>query len=77
MQVTVKLYGNLRRHLEPGHETIDLELPERARVGQVIDTLGLSRGEIGLTAVQERIVAEDFELSPGTTVDIFSVIGGG
>lgn len=77
MQVTVKLYGNLRRLLKSGQDTMELDLPEGSTVGWVIDALGLSRGEVGLTTVRGRIVGEDFELGPGETVDIFSVVGGG
>ena len=77
VRVTVKLYGNLRRLLEAGQETMELDLPEGSTVGRVVDVLGLSRREIGLTTIRERIVGEDFELGPGETVDIFSVIGGG
>ncbi|MGQ9674138.1 MAG: MoaD/ThiS family protein [Chloroflexota bacterium] len=77
MLVTVRLYGNLRKHLPPGQERIELELTAGATVHHVLEAVGIDRGEVGLVTVGDRVVSEDLELWPGAAVDIFAIIGGG
>lgn len=77
MLVTVRLYGNLRKHLPPGKERVELELPEGATIRSIFQAIGIDPGEVGLTTVGDRVVSEDLELWPGAGVDVFAIIGGG
>lgn len=77
MKVTVKLFGNLRRHLPRTQELLELDLVEGVRINEVLEQLGIDDGEVGLAVVNGELVAETSQLHDGDRLELFAVIGGG
>ncbi len=74
MQVTVKLFAAFR---EGRFEVAQLDCPPGTTVGGMADALGIARAEIGIVMVSGRHAELDRVPSPGETVSIFPLIGGG
>lgn len=74
MQVQVKLFAFFRegRFKEEGKE-----LAENTNVGQVVDTLGIDREEVGVLMINSRHCQFDTVLRENDILAIFPVIGGG
>jgi len=68
MNVAVKLFGNLRRHLPPGQEAIALRLAPGTSIEAAIQRLAVVNGE----AVPETSVLRD-----GDRLELFAPMGGG
>ena len=79
MIVQTKLFATLRRqypHLEIG-ESIPVELPEGATVGQLVEHLHLPVAEIKVVFVNGIVRKERHVLNEGDEVGIFPPVGGG
>jgi len=79
MQVRVKLYATLSRHLSnaaPGIP-VEIEVPDGSTVGDLVNGLKLPREEVKLFFVKGRARPIDWPLEPGDEVGIFPLIGGG
>jgi molybdopterin converting factor small subunit len=79
MQVRVKLYATLTRYLSntgPGIP-VEVEIPDGATVGDLVNALKLPREEVKLFFVKGRARSIDWPLEPGDEVGIFPLIGGG
>jgi sulfur carrier protein ThiS len=88
MKVHVKLFGTLVRsvsgpilaHYPQGIHAgsrLEVELPERSTVADLVAHLGLPREELKLTFVNGRPQELDYRLTPGDEVGVFSPVGGG
>ncbi len=77
MRLTIRLFGDLRRYLPRGQETIDLDLPEGATPSTVLERIGIHPGEVWLVRANKQIIAEDTPLSDGDDLEIFEPVGGG
>lgn len=79
MQIRVKLFATLTRHLAGAQSGTPLEinLPEDARLADLIKKLQLPSEEIKVVFVNGRARPFDWLLSPGDEVGIFPPIGGG
>jgi len=77
MNVTVKLFGNLRRHLPPGQEAIALSLAPGTSLEAAMQQLGVPDGEVGLAAVNGEAVPETSVLRDGDRLELFAPMGGG
>ena len=79
MQVRVKLYATLSRHLSntaPGIP-VEIEVPDGSTVGDLVNGLKLPREEVKLFFVKGRARPIDWPLESGDEVGIFPLIGGG
>ena len=79
MQVRVKLFATLCRylnHAEPGIP-FDIELPEGAMVGDLVNRLKLPREEVKIFFVRGRARPIDWSLESGDEVGIFPLVAGG
>ncbi len=77
--VHVKLFATLRRHfpeLAIG-ETMPVELPEGATVGQLQEHLDLPEEQVKVVFVNGTVRKADHVLSDGDEVGIFPPVGGG
>ncbi len=74
MQLTVKLFATFRAGR---FEVAQLDAPAGATVGSIVDGLGIARDEIGIVMVAGRHADLDQQPSPGDTVSIFPLVGGG
>ncbi len=77
MRVRVLFFGEMRRHLPPGQEVVDVELPDG---GCVLDALA----RVGVRPEDERIVGLNGELaqdatrlSEGDELSLYHPMGGG
>ena len=77
MNVAVKLFGNLRRHLPPGQEAIALRLAPGTSIEAAIQRLGVPDGEVGLAVVNGEAVPETSVLRDGDRLELFAPMGGG
>ena len=79
MKVKVRLFGTLGNKF-PDHDPLngfEVELPEDASVGDLLDQLEIPKSKIGLVSVQGRLVKAGKALKPGDFVRIFRPIFGG
>jgi sulfur carrier protein ThiS len=77
MRLTVHLFGDLRRYLPRGQESLKLDLPEGATAAMVLETIGIHPGEVWLVRANRQIVAESSPLHDADDLEIFEPIGGG
>jgi molybdopterin synthase catalytic subunit/molybdopterin converting factor small subunit len=76
MQVSVRLFAGLRERA--GAEMVDLELPEGARVADVLQRLdGLTGGVSVVMAVNQEYAAVDTELHAGDELALIPPVSGG
>lgn len=74
MLLTVKLFATFRKGR---FETEQVEKPDGTTIGDVVDGLGIPRHEVGILMVAGRHAQLADALSPGDTVAIFPLVGGG
>ena len=72
--VTVKLFAFFR---ENRFKVKELTFPTGTTVQDILQTLSLDPGEVGVTMINSRHCNLDQVLAPGDHVAIFPVIGGG
>lgn len=82
MQVTVKLYGALRRYrpAEAGgapHHPFSFSLAEGATVADLAAALAIGEGQVTGAAVDGQAVAADAPLHDGSQVSLFPPAAGG
>ena len=76
MQVTVRLFAMLRERA--GRRSVDLELPEGARVGDALAELGtLAEGLPLVMAVNREYAPEDQVLGEGDELALIPPVSGG
>ena len=76
MQVTVRVFAMLRERAGAG--SVELELPEGARVGDALAELGpLADGLPLVMAVNREYAPEDQELAPGDELALIPPVSGG
>ena len=79
MKVKVRLFGTLGKQF-PDHDPLDgfeIEIPEDAEVGDLLDRLAIPKSKIGLVSVEGRLVKAGKRLQPGDFVRIYRPIFGG
>ncbi len=79
MNVKVRLFGTLGKKF-PDHDPLngfEIEIPEEATVGDLLDRLNIPKSKIGLVSVQGRLVKAGKTLKPGDFIRIFRPIFGG
>ncbi|MCJ7683710.1 MAG: MoaD/ThiS family protein [Desulfobacteraceae bacterium] len=79
MKVKVKLFGILGQRF-PGYqheEGMDVEIPDGARVKDLMAHLEISKSFGGVVAVEGKLLAEDAKLGNGAEVSIFQSVFGG
>jgi molybdopterin converting factor small subunit len=79
IRIDVRLFATLRRefpHLGAG-ESLSVELPEDATVGQLVRELKLPEEQVKVVFVNGTVRKEDYGLTDGDEVGIFPPVGGG
>ncbi len=79
MEVKVVLYATLTRyHPEgKGNETFTVQLPEGAKVKDLLEELGIKKEEAKQVFSGHKVRREDHLLQDGDKVAIFPPVGGG
>jgi sulfur carrier protein ThiS len=79
MKVKVKLFGTLSQN-DPAYDPqrgIEADLPDGARVGDLLALLGLSDSNKPVVAMDSLIRGPQDELSEGAVVHVFQAVYGG
>ena len=79
MKVKVRLFGTLGKKF-PDHDPLDgfeIEIPEDANVGDLLDQLEIPKSKIGLVSVEGHLVKAAKILNPGDFIRIYRPIFGG
>jgi thiamine biosynthesis protein ThiS len=77
MQVTVKLYGNLKRHMPDKKEIASVELPPGTTIAALLARLGVPDSDVWMSALNDTVVSASTELHDGDVLEIFEPVGGG
>lgn len=74
MQVTIKLFATFRE----GRFKVEVrEMPEESRVGDVLQSIGISVEEVAICLVNGRDSSVQTVLADGDTLSLFPPVGGG
>jgi sulfur carrier protein ThiS len=76
MQVTVRVWGNLRRFLPDGEASAAVQLPDEATIDDLAARLEMQH-ELWAAAVNGRLVPFSLRLNPGDQVFLFDHLHGG
>jgi len=74
MEVSIRLFAHFR---EGRFKDETWDLAPGTTVRQVLDRLGISPEDVGVTMINSRHCELDQELAPGDRLAVFPVIGGG
>ncbi len=77
MQITLRLYGNLRRYAKDRRETAEMNLAEGTTIQLLLDSLHVPETAWWLAAVNDQVVAADTALRENDVVEVFEPVGGG
>ncbi len=77
MRVTVKLYGNLKRHMPDKKEIAPVEMPPGTTIAALLARLGVPDSDVWMSAVNDSVVATSTELRDGDVLEVFEPVGGG
>ncbi len=77
MQITLRLYGNLRRYAEGKQETSRPDIVEGTTVQNLLESLGVPENGWWMAAVNDEVVKADTGLHEGDLVEVFDPVGGG
>jgi molybdopterin converting factor small subunit len=82
MELTVKLYGILRRHRPETaegapHRPFQISLPENSAINDLIQLLQIKDGAVNAAALNGEAVSSDTLLHNGDTISLFPPAAGG
>ena len=77
MQVTLKLYGNIKRYAPNQKEIADVEVNIGTTIRALLDGFGVPDMQVWMSAVNDNVVDDSTELHDGDVLEIFEPIGGG
>ena len=77
MQVTLKLYGNIKRYAPNQKEISNVEIENGRTIRALLDGFGVPDSQVWMSAVNDNVVDDTTELHDGDVVEIFEPIGGG
>ena len=79
MKVLVKLFGTLGKRVPGYHheQGMDVEIPDGAKVKDLLAHLKISKSFGGVVAVEGKLLAGDARLGNGAEVNIFQSVFGG
>jgi sulfur carrier protein ThiS len=77
LDLTINGFGDLRRNLPGGAETVRLNLPEGLTVDGLVGELGIQAGDFWFATVNGVKVDGSHSLQDGDSITLFSPVGGG
>lgn len=77
MLITVKLYGNLKRHMPDKTEIATIEMPPGTTIAVLLARLGVPDSDVWMSALNDLIVPDSTELHDGDVLEVFEPVGGG
>lgn len=82
MNLTVKLYGTLRRHRPETaegapHHPFPITLPENSTINDLVTLLQIKDGAVNAAALNGEAVSNDTTMNDGDTISLFPPAAGG
>ncbi len=77
MQVTVKLYGNLKKYSPEKRASAELPAEDGATIADILARLGVPDGEVWMCALNDNVVYPSTALHAGDVLEVFEPVGGG
>lgn len=77
MQITLKLYGNLKKYLRAKKETALLEVEPETTIAALLEQLQVPDSEVWMSAVNDRVVPPSTVLHDRDLLEVFEPVGGG
>ncbi|MBI3536032.1 MAG: sulfur carrier protein ThiS [Chloroflexi bacterium] len=77
MQITLKLYGNIKRYAPNQKENASVEITNGMTIRALLDQLGVPDPQVWLSAVNDNVVDDTTVLKAGDVLEVFEPIGGG
>lgn len=77
MQITLKLYGNLKRFAPQKKETAVIDIAAGTTIAGLLAQFGVPDENVWMSVVNDVLVDETTVLRPGDVVEIFEPVGGG
>lgn len=74
MRITVKLFAHFR---DSRFKVENRDIPDGTTVGDIVDSLGIVREEVGVLMINSKHAQFDSPLNEKDTLAIFPMIGGG
>ena len=77
MRLTVRLFGDLRRHLPKGRECLEMDLPPGTTPAALLREIGIHPGEVWVVRANREVVRDNQPFTDGDFVELFEPVGGG
>lgn len=77
MQITLRLYGNLRRYAPDKQDRTALEIEAGMTVAGLLQSLGVPETGWWMAAVNDKVVGPETVLRANDLVEVFDPVGGG
>ncbi len=77
MQITLRLYGNLRRYAPDKQDRATVQVGAGTTVGDLLHSLNVPDSGWWMAAINDQIVQADAELHANDLVEVFDPVGGG
>jgi sulfur carrier protein ThiS len=77
MQITIKLYGNLKRFAPQKKESASIEIEPGATIRDLLARLGAPDELVWMCAVNDAVVDDTTALRADDILEVFEPVGGG
>ena len=76
MEITLKLFGTLKKHARAGQTEFSLKIASRATLKRILNILSIPEGSY-VALVDDRRISNDTQLKNGSTLVLFPPVSGG
>ncbi len=77
MQITLRLYGNLRRYAPDKQDRTSIEIGEGTTIASLLQSLGVPDNGWWMAAVNDQVIGADTVLHAQDLLEVFDPVGGG
>ncbi len=77
MRVRVLFFGEMRRHLPPGRDAVELELPDGALVRDALARVGVQEADERIVGLGGVLAQDTTPLHDGDELSLYHPVGGG
>ncbi len=77
MQITIKLYGNLKKYSPQKKEMAQIEIESGITVRALLARLGVPDSNVWMCAINDKVVDDSTALREGNVLEVFEPVGGG
>lgn len=77
MHITLKLYGNLKKHAPDQKENAPIEIENGLSIRALLSRLGVPDADVWMCAINGTVVDDIAQLHEGDVLEVFEPVGGG